>query len=58
VIAPLLGLVLGAMSTVLNWGTDAPLSDPGEAAGFAGAAIQFSGLLTALGAGVVAVMHP
>jgi hypothetical protein len=25
VLAPLLGLVLGAMSTVLNWGTTAPL---------------------------------
>jgi hypothetical protein len=56
-IAPLLGLVLGTMSTVLNWGTTAPLSDPSEAAGFAGAVIQFSGLVTALGAGIVVVVH-
>ena len=28
VLAPLLSLVLGTMSTVLNWGTTAPLSHP------------------------------
>jgi hypothetical protein len=55
VLAPLLGLVLGAMSTILNWGTTAPLSHPGEPAGFAGAVIQFLGLLVALGAGIVTV---
>ena len=55
VLAPLLGLVLGTMSTILNWGTTAPLSHPGEPAGFAGAVIQFVGLVVALGAGIVAV---
>jgi hypothetical protein len=58
VVAPLLGLVLGTMSTVLNWGTTAPLSDPGEPAGFAGAVLQFSGLIVALGAGILVAMHP
>jgi hypothetical protein len=57
VIAPLLGLVLGTMSTVLTWETTAPLSDPSEPAGFVGAVIQFLGLIVALGAGIVAVMH-
>jgi hypothetical protein len=57
VIAPLLGLVLGAMSTILNWGATAPLSHPGEPAGFVGAVLQFSGLVTALGAGIVLVVH-
>jgi hypothetical protein len=55
VLAPLLGLVLGTMSTILNWGTTAPLSHPGEPAGFAGAVIQFVGLVVALGAGIMAV---
>jgi hypothetical protein len=55
VIAPLLGLVLGAMSTILNWETSAPLSDPSEPAGFAGAVLQFLGLIVALGAGVAVV---
>jgi hypothetical protein len=58
VIAPLLGLVLGAMSTILNWDTTAPLSDPSETAGFAGALLQFLGLIAALGAGIVAVSGP
>jgi hypothetical protein len=58
VLAPLLGFVLGAMSTVLNWGTSAPLSHPGAPAGFAGAILQFLGLLVALGAGIVAVVQP
>jgi hypothetical protein len=58
VLAPLLILVLGTMSTVLNWGTTAPLSDPGETAGFAGAVIQFLGLIVALGAGIVVALHP
>jgi hypothetical protein len=51
-------LVLGTMSTVLNWGTTAPLSHPGEAAGFAGAVLQFVGLIVALGAGIVVALHP
>jgi hypothetical protein len=51
-------LALGTLSTVLNWGTTAPLSDPGEPAGFAGAVLQFSGLLAALAAGIVVVMRP
>jgi hypothetical protein len=58
VLAPLLSLVLGTLSTVLNWGTTAPLSDPGETAGFAGAVIQFVGLIVALGAGIVVALHP
>ncbi|HYY81047.1 MAG TPA: hypothetical protein VFD04_17975 [Actinomycetes bacterium] len=58
VLAPLLSLALGTLSTVLNWGTTAPLSDPGEPAGFAGAVLQFSGLLAALAAGIVVVMRP
>ena len=58
VLAPLLSLALGTLSTVLNWGTPAPLSDPGEPAGFAGAVLQFSGLLAALAAGIVVVMRP
>jgi hypothetical protein len=37
--------------------TTAPLSDPGEPAGFVGAVIQFLGLIVALSAGIVAVMH-
>jgi hypothetical protein len=52
VLAPLLSLVLGTMSTVLHWGTTAPLSHPGETAGFVGAVLQFVGLLVALGAGI------
>jgi hypothetical protein len=58
VIAPLLGLVLGTMATISNWGTTAPLSHPGEPAGFVGAVIQFVGLVVALGAGVVLVTRP
>jgi hypothetical protein len=58
VLAPLLSLVLGTMSTVLNWGTTAPLSHPAEGAGFAGAVIQFVGLIVALGAGIVVALHP
>jgi len=46
------------MSTVLNWGTSAPLSHPGEAAGFTSAVIQFLGLIVALGAGIVVALHP
>jgi hypothetical protein len=57
VLVPLLSLVLGTMSTILNWETTAPLSDPSETVGFVGAVIQFLGLITALGAGIVAVMH-
>jgi hypothetical protein len=58
VIAPLLGLVLGTMATVSNWETTAPLSDPGNTGGFAGAIMQFSGLIAALGAGIVVVTRP
>jgi hypothetical protein len=58
VLAPLLSLALGTLSTVLNWGTTAPLSDPGEPAGFAGAVLQFLGLLAALAAGIVVVVRP
>ena len=46
------------MSTVLNWGTTAPLSDPSETDGFAGAVIQFLELIVALGAGIVVALHP
>ena len=58
VLAPLLSLVLGTMSAVLNWGTSAPLSHQSETAGFVGAVLQFVGLIVALGAGIVVVMHP
>jgi hypothetical protein len=58
VFAPLLSLVLGTMSTVLHWGTTAPLSHPGETAGFVGAVLQVVGLLVALGAGIVVAVHP
>jgi hypothetical protein len=58
VFAPLLGLLLGMMSTVVHWGTTAPLSHPGDTAGFVGAVLQFLGLLVALGAGIVVAVHP
>jgi hypothetical protein len=55
VVAPLFVLVGGAIATTVNWGTSAaPLSNPTEAGGFAGAVIQLVGVITALVAGIAA----
>jgi hypothetical protein len=54
VIAPLFVLVGGAIATIVNWGAGAPLSDPAEVGGFAGAVIQLLGLVAAIAAGTIA----
>jgi hypothetical protein len=54
ILAPLFVLIGGTISTTVNWGTGAPLSDPAEVGSFVGALIQFVALLIAVVTGVAA----
>ena len=54
VIAPLFVLVGGVIANIANWGAGAPLSDPANVGGFAGAVIQVLRVVAALVAGIVA----